>query len=82
MGAEQGFIGAKKREGGWVEEREKGKKAAEQKVIVAGMDGHTSKAAEKAKVMWEWREQGWMVHQGHLSEHDYAGSARREASAK
>lgn len=45
----------------------------EQKVIVAGMDGHTSKAVEEAKVMWEWREQGWMVHQGHLSEHDYAG---------
>lgn len=31
------------------------------------MDGHTSKAAEKAKVMWERR-----VHWGHLSEHDWA----------
>lgn len=51
-------------------------------MIVVGMDGHTSKAVEKAKVMWEWREQGWMVHQGHLSEHDCAGSARREAPAK
>lgn len=67
-GAELGFIRAKKQregEGGREEEREKGKKAAEQKVIVAGMDGHTSKAVQKAKVMWEWREQGWMVHQGH-----------------
>lgn len=51
-------------------------------MIVAGMDGHTSKTVEKAKVMWEWRERGWMVHQGHLSEHDCAGPARREASAK
>lgn len=42
-------------------------------MIVRGMDGHTSKAAEKAKVMWECGEQGWMVHQGHLSEHDCAG---------
>lgn len=29
------------------------------------------KAAERAKVVWEWREQGWMVHQGRLSEHDW-----------
>lgn len=69
-GAELGFIRAKKARGGRggggrEAEREKGKKAAEQKVIVAGMDGHTSKAVQKAKVMWEWREQGWMVHQGH-----------------
>lgn len=74
---------AKKAEGGRVGGgRRKGKKAAEQKVIVAGMDGHTSKAVEKAKVMWEWREQGWMVHQGHLSEHDCAGPARRTMPAK
>lgn len=54
---------------------EKGRKKQNKKVIVAGMDGHTSKAVEEAKVMWEWREQGWMVHQGHLSEHDCAGPA-------
>lgn len=85
-GAELGFIRAKKQreeaEGGRGGGRREGRKRAEQKVIVAGMDGHTSKAAETAKVMWEWRERAWMVHQGHLSEHDGAGSAGREARAK
>lgn len=87
-GAEPGFIRAKKAERRRRRRKErekkkkKRKKGAEHKVIVTGMDGHTSKAVEKAKVMWEWREHGWMVHQGHLSEHDCAGSARREASAK
>lgn len=47
MGGGQGGKRERKRE-----------EAVEQKVIVRGMDGHTSKAAEKAKVMWECREQG------------------------
>lgn len=81
-GARAGLYKSQKSRGWRRRRREKGKKGAEHKVIVAGMDGHTSKAVEKAKVMWEWREHGWMVHQGHLSEHDCAGSARREASAK
>lgn len=41
----------------------KREEAVEQKVIVGGMDGHTSKPAEKAKVMWECRgtRAGWYI---------------------